>query len=65
LPASFTGKQRYLSSVGAYLINQANEYPNIKLFYWREKNAEMDFVLTYGKKILGIEVKSNTEKYLP
>jgi predicted AAA+ superfamily ATPase len=50
------------SSVGAYLINQANEYPNIKLFYWREKNAEMDFVLTYGKKILGIEVKSNTEK---
>jgi predicted AAA+ superfamily ATPase len=50
------------SSVGAYLINQANEYPNIKLFYWREKNAEMDFVLAYGKKILGIEVKSNTEK---
>jgi predicted AAA+ superfamily ATPase len=50
------------SSVGAYLINQANEYPNIKLFYWREKNAEMDFVLTHGKKILGIEVKSNTEK---
>jgi predicted AAA+ superfamily ATPase len=50
------------SSVGAYLINQVNEYPNIKLFYWREKNAEIDFVLTYGKKILGIEVKSNTEK---
>jgi predicted AAA+ superfamily ATPase len=50
------------SSVGAYLINQANEYPNIKLFYWREKSEEMDFVLTYGKKILGIEVKSNTEK---
>jgi predicted AAA+ superfamily ATPase len=50
------------SSVGAYLINQTNEYPNIKLFYWREKNAEMDFVLSYGKKILGIEVKSNTEK---
>jgi predicted AAA+ superfamily ATPase len=50
------------SSVGAYLINQANEYAGIKLFYWREKNAEMDFVLKYGKKILGIEVKSNTEK---
>ncbi|MCL2720910.1 MAG: ATP-binding protein [Treponema sp.] len=50
------------SSVGAYLINQANEFPDIKLFYWREKNAEMDFVVKYGKKIFGIEVKSNTEK---
>ncbi|MCL2806174.1 MAG: ATP-binding protein [Treponema sp.] len=50
------------SSVGAYLINQANEHPDIKLYYWREKNAEMDFVVKYGKKIFGIEVKSNTEK---
>ena len=50
------------SSVGAYLINQVNEYPDIKLYYWREKNAEMDFVVKYGKKILGIEVKSNTDK---
>jgi len=50
------------SSVGAYLINQANEFPDIKLFYWREKNAEMDFVVKYGKKIFGIEVKSNAER---
>jgi len=50
------------SSVGAYLINQADEFPDIKLYYWREKNAEMDFVVKYGKKIFGIEVKSNTEK---
>jgi len=50
------------SSVGAYLINQANEYHDIKLYYWRERNAEMDFVVKYGKKIFGIEVKSNTEK---
>ena len=50
------------SSVGAYLINQANEYSNLKLYYWRDKNAEMDFVIKYGKKVFGIEVKSNTDK---
>ncbi|MCL2233334.1 MAG: AAA family ATPase [Treponema sp.] len=50
------------SSVGAYLINQANEYPGLKLYYWRDKNAEMDFVIKYGKKLFGIEVKSNTDK---
>jgi predicted AAA+ superfamily ATPase len=50
------------SSVGARLINQVNEYPNLKLFYWRERNAEVDFVLRYGKKTLGIEVKSNAER---
>ncbi|MCL2879893.1 MAG: ATP-binding protein [Treponema sp.] len=47
------------SSVGAYLINQANEYPDIKLYYWRDQNEEMDFVVKYGKKLFGIEVKSN------
>ena len=47
------------SSVGAYLINQTLEYSSYKLYYWRDKNAEMDFVVRYGKKILGIEVKSN------
>ena len=50
------------SSVGAYLVNQANEFPDIKLYYWREKNAEMDFVVKYGEKTFGIEVKSNTDK---
>jgi len=50
------------SSVGAYLVNQSNEYPDIRLYYWRENNAEMDFVVRYGKKIFGIEVKSNTDK---
>jgi len=32
------------------------------LYYWRDKNAEMDFVIRYGKKIFGIEVKNNTDK---
>jgi len=50
------------SSVGAYLLNQASEFPNIKLYYWREKNAEMDFIVKYGKKVFGFEVKSNTDR---
>jgi len=50
------------SSVGAYLINQANEHPDIKLYYWRDRNAEIDFVVKYGKKLFGIEVKSNIDK---
>jgi predicted AAA+ superfamily ATPase len=47
------------SAAGAHLINQIHEHPGIKLYYWREKNAEMDFVLRRGEKTLGIEVKSN------
>jgi len=56
------------SAVGAHLINQVHEHPGIKLYYWREKNEEMDFVLRcgpmdrYGQKTLGIEVKSNRGK---
>jgi predicted AAA+ superfamily ATPase len=46
------------SSVGAYLINQVIKNPNAALYYWREKNAEVDYVVVYGDKILGIEVKS-------
>ena len=30
----------------------------IDIFYWRERNKEVDFVLRYGKDIAAIEVKS-------
>jgi predicted AAA+ superfamily ATPase len=49
------------NSVGAYLVGQTNQYPNAALFYWRENNIEIDYVLIYGKKIIGIEVKSGDE----
>jgi predicted AAA+ superfamily ATPase len=29
-----------------------------KLYYWREGDCEIDFVLEYGNRILGLEVKS-------
>jgi predicted AAA+ superfamily ATPase len=49
------------SSVGTYLVDQVSRYANSALYYWRENNAEADYVVTYGKQILGIEVKSGDE----
>jgi len=35
----------------------------MELFYWREGNYEVDFVLKRGKEIWGIEVKSGRKKW--
>ena len=45
------------SSVGAYLLNQADEY-DYKLYYWREREDEVDFIIEYDKRCIAIEVKS-------
>lgn len=45
------------SAVGAYLINQAVG-TTIQVYYWREGGAEVDYILTQGKKVTAIEVKS-------
>lgn len=49
------------SAVGAHLLDQAIRH-NIKLWYWRDRNDEVDFVLQKGSKIVGIEVKSSFAK---
>lgn len=49
------------SALGAYLINYSLG-TKWKVFYWREKNLEVDFVLQYGKDIVAIEVKSGINK---
>jgi len=49
------------SGVGAYLISQSFVY-RYELYYWRERNDEVDFVLRHRGKIVAIEVKSNAEK---
>lgn len=49
------------SCVGAYLCNQAIG-TSIEVFYWREGQSEVDFVLTHGNKIIAIEVKSGNRK---
>ncbi len=45
------------SAVGAYLLNSARG-TSIEVFYWREGDKEVDFVLQDSEKITVIEVKS-------
>ncbi len=45
------------SAVGAHLANAAAS-GLCELFYWREGNWEVDFVLRSGRVVVGIEVKS-------
>ena len=45
------------STVGCYLLDKADEL-DCDLFYWREDNEEVDFVLRRADKLLAIEVKS-------
>ena len=52
------------SAVGAHLINQARQ-EGFRLFYWREGNDEVDFVLQHRGKILAIEVKSGAIRGTP
>jgi predicted AAA+ superfamily ATPase len=48
------------SAVGAYLLNSIRG-TQIELFYWREGDKEVDFVLRNGNFIAAIEVKSGRE----
>jgi uncharacterized protein len=45
------------SAVGAHLANAAAA-GDCELFYWREGNHEVDFVLRKGRTVVAIEVKS-------
>ena len=45
------------SAVGAHLANAAAT-GECELFYWRERNREVDFVVRAGRRIVAIEVKS-------
>lgn len=45
------------SAVGAHLAN-AVATAGYDLFYWREGNREVDFVVRFGRKLIAIEVKS-------
>lgn len=48
------------SAVGAHLLNSIRG-TQIELFYWREGDREVDFVLRLGDRIIAIETKSNQE----
>ncbi len=47
-------------AIGAHLINFAKT-ENYQVYYWRHINNEVDFVLRYHEKIIGLEVKSGNK----
>lgn len=49
------------SAIGAHLINNAAT-EGMNLYYWREQNSEVDFVLESKQSIVAIEVKSGKRK---
>ena len=49
------------SSIGSHLLNSIRG-TQIELFYWREGDKEVDFVLKSGDNVTAIEVKSGSEK---
>ena len=59
------GPQKYgwliESCIGSHLINGA-AHSSIEVYYWRERNREVDFVLSFGDQLVAIEVKSGLGK---
>lgn len=49
------------SGIGAYLVSQAFIH-RFEVFYWRERNDEVDFILRKKNSVVAIEVKSNADK---
>lgn len=49
------------SAIGAYLVSQAFVH-RFEVFYWRERNDEVDFILRKKGTVIAIEIKSNAEK---
>lgn len=45
------------SAIGAHLANAAAA-GRCELFYWRERNHEVDFVVKVGRRLLAVEAKS-------
>lgn len=51
----------YESGIGAYLVSQAFIH-RFEIYYWRDRNYEVDFILRKKGSVVAIEVKSNAEK---
>ena len=48
------------SAIGAHLISNSIT-GNYNVFYWRDNNLEVDYIVQKGHKIVAIEVKSNLD----
>jgi len=49
------------SAIGAHLLNYSLA-EKFNLYYWRDRNNEVDFVIERNRKIIGLEVKSGSSK---
>lgn len=58
--AAFRGRLAE-SAVGAHLVNAATDH-DLAVFYWRERDREVDFVVRSGPDLLAIEVKSGAAR---
>lgn len=65
LEQAFLDRQKwgriFESGIGAYLVSQGFKH-QFEVFYWRERDDEVDFVLRKKGVVVGIEVKSNAQK---
>ena len=48
-------------AVGAYMVNEAIRY-GLEVYYWRQGNYEVDFIILKGEKIVAVEVKSGKNR---
>jgi predicted AAA+ superfamily ATPase len=49
------------SAVGAYLLSRGKD-EGFEVYWWRERNNEVDFVIKKGSQLTAIEVKSGRVK---
>jgi hypothetical protein len=52
------------TAVGTYLCRAAR-LGEVDLFYWREGNDEVDFVIRRGHQLAGLEIKSGRSQSAP
>ncbi|MDY4174183.1 MAG: AAA family ATPase [Bacteroidales bacterium] len=50
------------SGIGAHIVSQAF-CQRFEVFYWRERNDEVDFILRKNNSLVALEIKSNAEKH--
>ena len=54
--------QFFESAIGAYILSEAFVH-RFEVFYWRDGNDEVDFILKKNQKVIAVEVKSNGESH--
>lgn len=56
---------QWVETASGVHLNRSAHVGKLKLFYWREGNDEVDFVLQWGQQVIGLEVKSGRRQSAP